>query len=301
MDVKCVVHGSLNHNYNDLKQVIDLFSKNGIDVIAPKLGEITGNTDGFVHMSTDTTNDKRLTELQYLDNINKLDKNSFCYYVNINEGLIGTTTSYELGIVQMFGIRQLFMKPVRDHPIYVPKNSVWEPEKLVDYIKTNGKIPNPVFDNKDNQIIKFLFRIQETKIAVGAIIVDNSKNYGREENEILLVKTHKWNNTYSIIGEEIGRNESIKTALQKAIFNQTGIESTINKDICTFNELSGPYHKIIKPRVFIDKIALAKNKSIKINPEEYESFMWIQPSLALTNLNIEPNARKTIIDYINLR
>jgi len=300
MDIKCIVHGSLSHNYKDVSQVIELFSKNGIDVIAPKLGEIIGKTDGFVHMSTDIDKDRRLTELQYLNNINKLDKNSFCYYVNINNGLIGTTTSYELGITQILGIRQIFMKPVKDHPIYIPENSIWAPEKLIEFIQINGTIPNPVINTEDHKIINFLFSIQETKIAAGAIIEDASINYGNEEKEILLVKTHKWNNSYSIIGEEIKRNENMNAALQTAIFNQTGIESTVTTDICAFNEIPGPYHKIIKPRIFIDKITLATNKNVKINPEEYESFQWIQPSIALKQLNLEPNARKTITDYVHL-
>ena len=149
--IRCVLHGSFRKHFDEIKRVANTFSAAGIQVIAPEISEITGITDGFVHLQTDASKDARLVELLYLQKVAELGREGFSYYVN-PEGTIGTSASYELGIDQLTNTRYLFMEKLSDHPAYVPGNSIWKPDSLADYILANGCYPLPVVQQNELEI-----------------------------------------------------------------------------------------------------------------------------------------------------
>lgn len=286
-----------------MREAACILSGVGVEIIAPQLSYLTtiiGETNGFVHLESDQSADPRITELLYLKKLAGLGPYGFSYYIN-PEGKLGTSASYELGIDQLTNTRSLFTEKLRDHPAYVPQNSVWKPEELAGYIKENSCYPPPIIPQDEI----FIHRVVEdlilpgSIIAVGAIIVDNSnKRYKKgQEKDILLVKTHKWGGRYSIVGGKVRRGERLADGLKREVKEETGLDSGVEESICTFDEIRGSGYFIGGVhRVFTDNVVSADKRRIALN-EEAEDHIWVPPSIALRDLDIEPNASETIKIY----
>lgn len=299
--IRCIIHGSFRKHFTLIKEVSNLFLKSGIEVIAPEISEVVGETNGFVHLKKDQSKDSRVTELAYLKKLLELGPNGFSYYVN-PDGKLGTSASYELAIDQLTNTRTLFMEKLADHPAYIPKNSVWKPEKLVQFVLEKAQYPQPIIPRNEEYINKMLQELilPGSIIAVGAIIVDYSEKKYKlgQEREILLVRTHKWGNKFSVIGGKVNRNETLADSLKREIMEETRLDSRIKESICTFDQIKNSgYYKPWEHKVFTDNVADATKREVILN-EEAEEFIWIEPSLALQELNIEPNAKKTLEFYI---
>lgn len=300
MGVRCVLHGSFRRHFDSVKYVHEIFTNAGIEVIAPRISDIIGETNGFVHLASDESLDQRLTELLYLKKVQELGSSGFSYYVN-PEGVIGESASYELAVDQLTNTRSLFWKkPV--HPAYFPKNSVWSPESLASYIVEKGEYPPPVFPKSELRLKKLVesLILPGSKIAVGAIIVDYSgKRYKKNaERDVLLVQTHKWGDRFSIVGGKVRRNERLIDALRREVKEETNLDGKVEETICTFDEIknSGYYQSGVH-RVFTDNVVKAGRRSIVLN-DEAQGYLWIPASVALKELDIEPNARMTLEFYL---
>jgi len=302
-NVKCIIHGSFRKHYDIIKQIAEKFSAAGIEVIAPLISEIVGESNGFVHLANDPSGDPRVTELLYLKNLLNLGANGFSYYVN-PEGTLGTSSSYEFGIDQMINTRCLFMNPLKDHPAYIPKNSIWQPAELIEYIAENGHYPLEIIPQNEKYIYRMVQNLilPSSVIAVGGIIVDYSdkKQYKKnEERDILLVETHKWSGKFSMVGGKVNINEKLNSALTREILEQTDLQARVLESICAFNELETDlYFKFERfEKIFVDNVVAVSERNVRLNPEA-EDHIWIPPNCALKDLDLEPNARKTLEIYV---
>lgn len=141
-NIKCILHGSFRQHFDIIKEIHNLFTGAGIKVIAPDSSDIVGQRDGFVQLKTDSSQDPRIIELLYLKKAAELGPAGFSYYIN-PQGTLGTSTSYELAIDQLTNTRTIFMKPLRDHPAYIPHNSIWKPDELIQYLAEYHHYPPP--------------------------------------------------------------------------------------------------------------------------------------------------------------
>ncbi len=297
---RCVLHGSLRKHYKEIKRVRELFTQAGIEVLAPADSEITAVKDGFVVLESDRVRDPRMIELMYLHHLKHLGADGFSYFVNPN-GYIGKSVSYELGIAQLSNVKCFFAEKPEEHPAYLHKNSVWEPEDLIEFIKTSGKLPDPKIKRDERAIHKLWLdlMVPGSIVAVGGII-EYVKPTRSGEKEVLLVKTHKWAGRYSVVGGKVKRNERLADAYTREIKEETSLGADIGKDICAFDQIknSGYYNSAVS-HVFVDKIAQVESQKVKLN-EEAEDHIWVLPSEALTKLDIEPNARHTLELYAKM-
>lgn len=299
--IRCIIHGSFRRHFDVIKETANKFSMANIEVIAPDISEIAGETDGFVHLASDKSQDPRVIELMYLKKLSKLGPEGFSYYVNPG-GILGTSASYELAMDQLTNTRYLFMKPLNDHPAYVPQNSVWQPSELADYVTENGHYPPPFIPQDEEYMHRMVqdLILPGSIIAVGAIIVDRSgKRYRTgQERDVLMVQTHKWGDRFSVVGGKVRRNERLADALQREVLEETNLESGIQDSICTFDELKGGGYFIPGThRVFTDNVVAVPSRKVVLN-DEAQSSVWIPPSVALRDLDIEPNAKKTLELYV---
>lgn len=295
-DMRCVIHGSFSKHFDEVQRVHKLFSQAGIEVLAPKNSELVTQTNGFALFKDETEHDPRLVELQYLHKIKQLGNNGFSYFVN-PDGYLGKSTAYELGIAQLTNTRCFFMEKLADHPAYVHKNAVFSPENLVSYILRNDTLPNLKIrrDEKKMHALWEDLMVPGSVVATGAIIERDVK----DKKEILLVKTHKWGGRYSIIGGKVRRNERLSDALLREVFEETRLKGDVGQHIVTFDQIrnSGYYKKSIQ-HIFVDNIVKVKSKKVILN-EESQDFLWVEPKEALSQLDIEPNAKHTLQIYAN--
>lgn len=298
---RCVIHGSFRKHFDVIQKTYKLFTDAGIEVLAPQQSEIISIKDGFALFSGEENMDQRLIELIYLHNLKKLGENGFSYFIN-PEGYIGKSASYELGIAQLTNTRCFYYSNLEDHPAYVHKNAVWAPEDLVTFILDNDALPAPQIKRSERIIHKMWedLMVPGSVVATGAIIEYQPKRR-RSEKEILLVKTHKWGNKYSMVGGKVKRNERLEQALIREVLEETGLKSEIGQHICTFDQIknSGYYLSGIQ-HIFVDNIVKVTSKKVHLN-EEAQDYIWIPVKEALKTLPIEPNARHTVQMYANFQ
>ncbi|MDP3985648.1 MAG: NUDIX domain-containing protein [bacterium] len=297
---RCILHGSFRKHFSEIKRVHRIFSDAGIEVVAPELGTINSVRNGFVHLSTDTSSDPRMVELLYLSHLKRLGENGFSYFVN-PEGYIGASTSYELGIAQLTNARCFFLEAVADHPAYVHQNAVWNPELLAEYIAERQALPEPEI-HSDETAIHALWEklmVPGSVVAVGGIIEYAGTDAG-SEREVLLVKTHKWQDRYSIVGGKVRRNERLEEALRREVLEETGLHSKIRNHVCTFDQIknSGYYQQGMQ-HIFVDKVVQVESRNVILN-DEAQDYVWMPAREALAQLDIEPNARHTLRLYREL-
>lgn len=296
----CVLHGSFLKHIDEIRRIHCLFTKAGIEVLAPANSEITAVEDGFVFFEDDKSDDPRMVELVYLHNLKKLGENDFSYFVN-PEGYIGRSTSYELGIAQVSNINHYFLEKPADHPVYFHKNAVWEPEHLVEYIKEHGRLPEPRSKRNEAAIHKLWqdLIVPGSVVAVGGIIEYQLPR--RRGKEVLLVKTHKWGGRYSMVGGKVRRNERLADSLKREIREETCLRARIGRHICTFDQIKNSgYYQTGTNHIFVDNVVQVDSKKVRLN-EEAEDYIWIPASAALRDLPVEPNTRHTLELYIKLQ
>lgn len=294
---RCVIHGSFSKHFDEIQKAHAIFSAAGIEVLAPKSGNLTGSNNGFALFEEEQDLDPRTIELLYLHNLKQLGPNGFSFFVSPG-GYIGKSTSYELGIAQLTNTRCFFTNKLTDHPAYTHSRSVWSATSLADYIQTYDQLPAPQVRQNEKDIHKLWedLMVPGSVVATGAIIEYQPKK-STTEKEILLVKTHKWGNRYSIVGGKVRRNERLKQALLREVHEETNLRGEVGTHICTFDQIknSGYYQTGIQ-HIFVDNVVQVTSKKVTLN-EEAQDYIWALPSEALKHLDIEPNAKTTLELY----
>jgi ADP-ribose pyrophosphatase YjhB (NUDIX family) len=97
-------------------------------------------------------------------------------------------------------------------------------------------------------------------VATGAII-EHQASKGRLEREILLVKTHKWGNRYSIVGGKVRRNESLRSALLREVREETQLKGQVGQHIVTFDQIKNSgYYQTGVQHIFVDNVVEVRTK-----------------------------------------
>ncbi|MDO8557983.1 MAG: NUDIX domain-containing protein [bacterium] len=294
---RCVLHGSFRKHFDEMRRIYRIFTDAGIEVLAPRISDIVSVKDGFAMLDGEREIDPRIVELLYLHNLKRLGENGFSYFVN-PDGYIGKSVSYELGVAQVSNTRCFFMEKLFDHPAYVHKNAVWEPEKLIEFIQRRDMLPAPRIRQNEKAIHALWgsLMVPGSVVAVGGII-EYVPAGPKAEREVLLVKTHKWGGRYSIVGGKVKRNERLEDALSREIKEETGLDAYVGEHICTFDQVkSSGYYLSGTQHIFVDKVARVQSKRVQLN-DEAEDFVWMKPQEVLRDLPIEPNARHTLELY----
>ena len=144
--------GSFNKHYETICETAKYLQQNGIQVLAPKIGTIKQNTDGYAILDTDKSTQAVVLEKNFLNNCINSD---FVYVCN-KEGYLGKTVMLELGFMLGKGQEVFFMeRPVEEKLILEMTQRapiVFSPEDLVEMIKSHNNfqwtdfLGNDLFD-----------------------------------------------------------------------------------------------------------------------------------------------------------
>ena len=109
---------------------------------------------------------------------------------------------------------------------------------------------------------------------VGALVVGPSER-------ILLIKTHKWKDTWGVPGGKIDYGETMNAALLREFKEETGLE--------LYNISWGPVQESVNSAEFykdahfilLNFIARSHGENVTLN-DEAEAFAWVPPDEALS-------------------
>ncbi len=296
MKFRVILHGSFGRHFAEIRTANKVFKASGIKVLAPVSFEITSIKDTFLLLDREENLDPRFVELRYLHNLQKLGPNGFSYFINPG-GYIGKSAAFELGVALTLNVPCYFSHTPKDLPVYIAKSNIISVEHLVEKIVTNKTLPQANLQTKNSQ----LYQMMQQLIAPGSLVaaggIIEHQTSAQYLPEVLLVKTHKWGNKYSMVGGKVRRGERLHQALLREIKEETGLSGEIESHICTFDQIknSGYYQEYIH-HMFVDYVVKASSKKVRLN-DEAQDYVWLPAEQALAELDIEPNARHTLELY----
>jgi nucleoside triphosphatase len=126
---------------------------------------------------------------------------------------------------------------------------------------------------------------------VGALVVN-------DRHEVLLVRSNKWGEKYTVPGGHIELGERAEDAIVREVKEETGLDS-VAEDLLIVQQAIYPkdYYKH-EHYVFMDYVCKAVSKEVKLDGRELQSFIWVQPEDAL-KLDLEEYTRRFVIKYLD--
>ena len=291
--------GSFRKFSEELKDTIEEFQDRSVEVLSPKSSSIVGCVDDFVSLKSDVI--KRIDQEANLTESIKIIENSHLAAIQQSDavwmiapkGYVGSAASFEIGYALAHNVPVFYDNKYKKDIKEIVLRCYCNPTNI-EYLVNNFESMPKVQPEVSRMFLKKYITKNTNNVSVGPLIVDENGN-------ILLVKTHKWNNKFSIVGGKIRHNEQLHDAFQRVTYEQTGLEGNIGKDICAFDEIPNAGYFINgTSRIFIDKVMKVSSNRVMLD-NRAEDYVWMKPEEALTQLDIELNAKYTIEKYCELR
>lgn len=125
---------------------------------------------------------------------------------------------------------------------------------------------------------------------VGALIVNN-------EGKILLAKSHKWFDKYTLPGGHIEVGENIMDAVRREVKEEVGLDVEVVEMLLVQEAIFAPEFHKRKHFIFIDFYCKSKDQQVKLDQDEIQDYIWVYPGAAY-NLKLDSFTRKTIDRYL---
>lgn len=116
------------------------------------------------------------------------------------------------------------------------------------------------------------------------------------KNEVLLVKSHKWKDMYTMPGGHIELGEKIEDTLKREMKEETGLDVYDPKFICYQEYIQGEHFWKKKHFIFLDFACRSRSEKVTLNNEAQE-YVWMKPEIAL-GLQVEPYTKHAIMEYL---
>jgi len=125
---------------------------------------------------------------------------------------------------------------------------------------------------------------------VGALIVN-------DRCEVLLVRSHKWGEKYTVPGGHIELGERAEDAIVREVKEETGLDS-VAEELLIVQQAIYPkdYHKH-EHYIFMDYVCKATSTEVKLDGRELQSSIWVRPEDAL-KLDLEEYTRRFVEKYL---
>lgn len=126
---------------------------------------------------------------------------------------------------------------------------------------------------------------------VGALVVNDRR-------EVLLVRSNKWGEKYTVPGGHIELGERAEDAIVREVKEETGLDS-VAEDLLIVQQAIYPkdYYKH-EHYLFMDYVCKTVSKEVKLDGLELQSFIWVKPEDAL-KLDLEEYTRRFVIKYLD--
>src|SRR5713101_6580097 len=125
---------------------------------------------------------------------------------------------------------------------------------------------------------------------VGALIVN-------KQGKILLVKSHKWFDRYTLPGGHIEVGETMAEAVKREVHEEVGLDVEVEEMLLIQEAIFTPEFWKKKHFIFIDFFCRVKDQPVKIDHDEIQQYLWVYPGAAY-NLKLDSFTRKTLDRYL---
>lgn len=125
---------------------------------------------------------------------------------------------------------------------------------------------------------------------VGALIVN-------QQGKILLARSHKWFDKYTLPGGHIEVGESMVDAVRREVKEEVGLEVEVVEMLLIQEAIFTSEFYKKKHFIFIDFYCKSKDQEVKLDQNEIQDYIWLYPGAAY-NLKLDSFTRKTLDRYL---
>jgi len=125
---------------------------------------------------------------------------------------------------------------------------------------------------------------------VGALIVN-------KDGKILLAKSHKWFDKYTLPGGHIEIGETMEEALKREVKEEVGLDVEVGEFLTMQEAIFS--QEFFKKRhfIFFDFLCRIDDQSVKLDQKELQDYIWEYPGQAF-NLDLDSFTWKTVAKYL---
>lgn len=124
----------------------------------------------------------------------------------------------------------------------------------------------------------------------GALVVN-------KDGKILLVKSFKWYDKWTIPGGHIELGETMEHAAKREMKEEVGLDVEIVDFLGVQEAIFTTEFTKRKHFVFLDFVAKCENDKVKADNDEIQNFIWVDPEEAL-KLDLESFTKKRLELYL---
>jgi nucleoside triphosphatase len=125
---------------------------------------------------------------------------------------------------------------------------------------------------------------------VGALIVN-------EQGKILLTKSHKWFDKYTLPGGHIEVGETMKEAVAREVKEEVGLDVEVAQMLLMQEAIFAVEFWKRKHFIFFDFLCKSKDQEVKLDGRELQEYVWEYPGAAF-RLNLDSFTKKTLEKYL---
>ncbi len=126
---------------------------------------------------------------------------------------------------------------------------------------------------------------------VGALILNG-------KGEMLLVRSHKWGDRYTIAGGHVEVGETLVEALEREIREEVGLGISGVRFLMVQEAIFSP--EFWKPRhfVFFDFVCMSAGGEVNVDGKEIQSAVWVEPRVAL-GMELDSFTRRMVEEFVS--
>ena len=128
---------------------------------------------------------------------------------------------------------------------------------------------------------------------VGALIVN-------KDGRILLAKSHKWFDKYTLPGGHIEVGETMAEAVKREVKEEVGLDVEVVEFLLMQEAIFAKEFWKKKHFIFFDFFCKVGDQQVKLDNDELQDYIWDYPGAAL-NRNLDSFTWNTIAKYLQRR
>ncbi len=125
---------------------------------------------------------------------------------------------------------------------------------------------------------------------VGALIVNT-------DGKILLTKSHKWFDKYTLPGGHIEVGETMREAVAREVKEETGLDVEVDEFLLLQEAIFTEEFWKRKHFIFFDFLCKSRGQQVKLDGRELQEYVWEYPGAAF-RLNLDSFTKRTLEKYL---
>ena len=125
---------------------------------------------------------------------------------------------------------------------------------------------------------------------VGGLIIN-------KEGKILLARSHKWFDKYTLPGGHIEVGETMREAVTREVKEEVGLDVEVAELLLMQEAIFAEEFWKRKHFIFFDFLCKSKDQQVKLDGREIQEYVWEYPGAAF-RLNLDSFTKKTLEKYL---